>query len=253
MRLIIVTMEAGNVYFVTRGVVRMRKVIIALIAVVLIGCVVLVTKLSPQRDASNRAALAAVASMQSQQQVAPVATRTMSNPKPVQQPVQQPAVKPVESPKQSQPVAKPVEKAKPPVPSPDTWKVTVQDMGQTLVANTLQYQITAARVSMADGPIQPQNGNMFLLFDMNISNTGSGGVSLSPIMVFNLVDANQTTYSPDVLTSSEEALNVLLGPQRSVSGQVRFEVPKSVKQWTLQIDSSLVGASVSNIPVTISQ
>lgn len=168
-----------------------------------------------------------------------------------------PSSKPVNKPKvntatEAKPKPQPAPvPAKPQPPAPHPVTVSVQNMGKPITANTLQFTINSARVSTGDGAYVPQQGEQYILIGVSIVNNGNSSVSIAPVMVFNLMDGSNNSYSPIVLDQKEQQIQGDLGPQRSVSGQLRFEVPQGVKAFALQIDPSLVGGNMITLPVSI--
>ncbi len=161
------------------------------------------------------------------------------------QPTPQPAETQPAAQSEAQPTQPPVQPAQ-----QKTLTVSVPDAGKIITANTLQFTIGSARLSSGDEGLQPQKGNVFLIINARVDNNGNDSESISPVMVFQLVDITKgNRYSPQVISALDQQLDGNIGPGRTRNGQLRFEAPEAPAQYQLQIDASLVGAGT--FPVTI--
>jgi len=166
-----------------------------------------------------------------------------------QKPVQPEKVQPPPPPKsepsapapQSQP--EPAPKAPEPAPAqqpapkaPEPPLTVGIDSGTSVSFGAVNYSLNGAALVPLNKDKDPATANIYLIIDMVISNSGSQNVAINPLIMFRLTNQDQEAVSPLVETDVEKQLSGKVGENRSLSGQLRFEIPKKAGKLNLEID-----------------
>lgn len=229
----------------------MKKVVFALELVVVVGAVLLAPALAmngktpPHNNLVVKQSTTAQKPPKAQQTAkAQTTTSVKSNPSPKSTPVKS------NSSPESTAQAKPSTSTSKQVQPQETLTASIVNPGP-IVANTLLYNIYGASISYGQEGSKPQAGNMYLIISLSITNNGGDTASISPVMMFRLLDRAGVSYNPIVASQAEQRLDGALGPDRTASGQLRFEIPQSLREARLEIDPSIVGAHTVDVNLAI--
>lgn len=94
----------------------------------------------------------------------------------------------------------------------------------------------------------PQEGNMFVMVDMNIENNSSSLVHFSPVSTLTLVDSRGVIYPVTSAPNMKKGLGGPISPYEQMSGEVGFEVPAN-ENYRLKYEKQGIGKT---LPLTIS-
>jgi hypothetical protein len=94
----------------------------------------------------------------------------------------------------------------------------------------------------------PQEGNMFVMVNMNIENNSNTLVHFSPVSTLTLVDSKGSVYSVTSAPNMKKGLGGPISPYEHMSGEVGFEVPAN-ENYRLKYEKQGVGKT---LPLAIS-
>ena len=142
-------------------------------------------------------------------------TTTPQVTKVVQQTSTQPFHPPAAQVAQSNTIGKPVQVG-------DTWVVTVNSV----------------KTSAGSEYIYPESGYTYLVVDVTLKNTSSSVQSMSSFYLFSLKDQTGQQYPETGNYSGKAAPNGNVGPGSLLRGEMVYEVPSSMHNFTLSFTSS---------------
>ncbi len=109
----------------------------------------------------------------------------------------------------------------------DTWDVTVNKVS----------------TSAGDGQMNvPKAGNIFLLIDVTERNISSDQQNASGLVQYTLRGTDGTKYDQRITLGTDPGGAVSVG--QTIKGKLAYEIPKSVKQFTLAFQSDLGSTQV---------
>ena len=118
--------------------------------------------------------------------------------------------------------------------------------------NTL-WSVTVNSVKeVTSGPYaQPSTGDIFLIVDVTTQNLSSSPQLVSSGASFTLQDATGQVYQEKVTGIGVPPDNPALQPNDKLRGQISYEVPKSLHDFTFQFRGSMLDASAATWAFTI--
>jgi hypothetical protein len=128
---------------------------------------------------------------------------------------------------------------------------TIFKAGDT--ASNTRWSVTVNSVKeVTSGPYtQPGAGNIFLVVDVTTQNLSSSPQLVSSGASFTLKDTTGQVYNEKVTGIGVPPDNPALQPNDKLRGQISYEVPKSLRDFTFQFQGSLLDASVATWAVTV--
>jgi hypothetical protein len=128
---------------------------------------------------------------------------------------------------------------------------TIFKVGDT-ATNTL-WSVTLNRVKeVTSGPYaQPSAGDIFLIVDVTTQNLSSSPPLVSSGASFTLKDTTGQVYSEKITGIGVPPDNASLQPNDKLRGQIAYEVPKSLHDFTFQFKGSLLDGSAATWAFTI--
>jgi hypothetical protein len=128
---------------------------------------------------------------------------------------------------------------------------TIFKVGDT-ATNTL-WSVTVNSVKeVTSGPYaQPSAGNIFLVVDVTTQNLTSSPQLVSSGVSFVLQDTTGQVYQETVTGIGVPPDNTALQPNNKLRGQISYEVPKSLHNFTFQFRGSVLDASAATWAITI--
>jgi len=134
------------------------------------------------------------------------------------QPAHQQATQPVATPTQAQAQGNVIGK---PVQINDTWTVTLNSVS----------------TSKGTDFNKPKSGNIFLVVNVTLKNTSTQNQTASSLTMFSLKDGTGQTYDQNVFQGKSPDGTVAAGGV--IRGDIAYEVPTSIHNFTLQCTPSL--------------
>lgn len=119
-------------------------------------------------------------------------------------------------------------------------------------SNTI-WSVTVNSVKeVTSGPYaQPGAGNIFLIVDVTTQNLSSNPQIVSSGASFTLKDATGQVYNEKFTGIGTPPDNGALQPNDKLRGQISYEVPKSLHDFTFQFQGSILDASAATWAVTV--
>ena len=128
---------------------------------------------------------------------------------------------------------------------------TIFKVGDT-ASNTF-WSVTVNSVKeVTSGPYaRPGPGNIFLIVDVTTQNLSSSPQVVSSGVSFALKDATGQVYSEKFTGIGVPPDNAALQPNDKLRGQISYEVPKSMHDFTFQFQGSILDTSAATWAVTV--
>jgi hypothetical protein len=128
---------------------------------------------------------------------------------------------------------------------------TIFKIGDT-ASNTL-WSVTLNSVKVVtSGPYaQPGAGDIFLVVDVTTQNLSSSPQIVSSGASFTLKDTTGQVYEEKITGIGVPPDNTSLQPYDKLRGQISYEVPKSLHDFTLQFQGNLLDGSAATWAFTI--
>jgi hypothetical protein len=141
-------------------------------------------------------------------------------------------------------------------PTSGNTPTTVTTTGNAKVGQTVQaganYAVTvnSVQTSMGDSVFHPKAGNIYLVIDVTVKNTSSSPQVVSSLVNFELQDSTGQKYTEaftDIGTPPDETA---LQPGKLIRGQLIYEVPTSMHQFTMSFNDLLGNGSQASWDIT---
>jgi Domain of unknown function (DUF4352) len=141
-------------------------------------------------------------------------------------------------------------------PTSGNTPTTVTTTGNAKVGQTVQaganYAVTvnSVRTSTGDTVFQPKAGNIYIVIDVTVKNTSSSSQVVSSFINFELQDSTGQKYTEaftDIGTPPDETA---LQPGKLIRGQLIYEVPTSMHQFTMSFNDLLGDGSLASWDIT---
>jgi hypothetical protein len=120
------------------------------------------------------------------------------------------------------------------------------------VGNTWNIEIVSAKTSTGSSFNTPQKaGDVFLVFVIKVKNISSQEQGISSLISFTLQDVNGQKYNETLDLDAGATLDGKVEPGSLLQGSIAYEVPSSMKAFTLAFQASLIdpGQVIWNINV----
>ncbi len=112
---------------------------------------------------------------------------------------------------------------------------------QVKVGSTWVITINSVKTSQGDDISQPKSGDTFLIVDVTAKNVSSTEQNLSSLLSFTLKDSTGQKYDETIVSGATPPDGkVAAGDQ--MRGQLAYEVPASMKAFTLAFEADLLSA-----------
>lgn len=123
-------------------------------------------------------------------------------------------------------------------PVPTTKHYNQTDAVQ--VGNINDIEIISAKTSPGSGYNMPQkSGDVFLVLVVKVKNISSQEQAISSILNFTLLDTNGQKYNETIDLDAGATLDGKVEPGSLLQGSIAYEVPATVKSFTLAFVSDL--------------
>ena len=120
------------------------------------------------------------------------------------------------------------------------------------VGNIYDIKIVSVKTSTGSQLFQPQKaGDVFLVFVIKVKNISSQEQAVSSLLSFTLQDTNGQKYNETIDPDAGATLDGKIEPGSLLQGSIVYEVPSSVKNFTLAFQASILdtGQVIWNINV----
>jgi Domain of unknown function (DUF4352) len=108
------------------------------------------------------------------------------------------------------------------------------------VGNIYDIEIISAKTSPGSGYNTPQkSGDVFLVFVVKVKNISSKEQAISSILNFTLLDTNGQKYNETIDIDAGATLDGKVEPGSLLQGSIAYEVPATIKSFTLAFESDL--------------
>lgn len=118
----------------------------------------------------------------------------------------------------------------------ETFKV-----GETVKMGDLEFTVNGIRIDEGDDFNKPEEGNVFLIIDATIKNTGQDSNALSSLIMFKLYDSEFYEKDMSIFADTKGSLDGELGAGRTMRGEIAFEVGKDETEWEFIFEPNVFG------------
>lgn len=118
----------------------------------------------------------------------------------------------------------------------ETFKV-----GETVKMGDLEFTVNGIRTDKGGDWNKPEEGNVFLIIDATIKNTGQDSSALSSLIMFKLYDSEFYEKDMSIFADTKGSLNGELGAGRTMRGEIAFEVGKDETEWEFIFEPNVFG------------
>jgi hypothetical protein len=106
----------------------------------------------------------------------------------------------------------------------------------------LEHTLHAARWAEGDEWFGPDDGERWLVLDIELTNTGDASESISSLLMWTLIDADNRSAELAFTGDERGSLDGELGTDRSMRGENAFTVPDDDSDtWELVFEPQLFG------------
>lgn len=115
-------------------------------------------------------------------------------------------------------------------------------VGDTVAMGDLEHIVHGARWSTGDEWFGPDDGERWLVLDIEVTNSGSASESISSLIMWTLIDADNRSVDMTITGDERGSLDGELGAGRSMRGETAFSVPDNGSDtWELVFEPQLFG------------
>lgn len=114
-------------------------------------------------------------------------------------------------------------------------------VGDTVSMGELEHTLHGVRWSGGDDLFGPDEGERWLVVDVELTNTGDSSEVISSIMMWTLIDADNRTVDMAFTGDEQGSLDGELGAGRSIRGETAFSVTDDGESWELVFEPELFG------------
>lgn len=115
-------------------------------------------------------------------------------------------------------------------------------IGDTVAMGDLEHTLHGARWSTGDDFFGPEDGERWLVLDIELTNTGESSEAVSSLMMWTLVDADNRSVDITFTGDERGSLDGELAAGRSMRGETAFGLPDDGSDsWELVFEPQLFG------------
>jgi hypothetical protein len=116
-------------------------------------------------------------------------------------------------------------------------------IGDTVAMGDVEHTLHGARWSSGDEFFGPEDGERWLVLDIEVTNTGDSSEVVSSMLMWTLVDADNRSAEIALTGDEQGGLDGELGARRSMRGETAFVVPDDGSDtWELVFDPDAFGS-----------
>ena len=121
-----------------------------------------------------------------------------------------------------------------PVPEPEIFKI-----GDAVESGDYIFTLNSVREDEGSEFFKPKDGNIYYIVDMTVENKSDKSVTVSSMLMFNLIDGDSYSYSITFGADTKGQLDGEIGAGRKLRGELTFEIPKDATGLEIEVDPSL--------------
>ncbi|HLS14869.1 MAG TPA: DUF4352 domain-containing protein [Beutenbergiaceae bacterium] len=114
-------------------------------------------------------------------------------------------------------------------------------LGDTIAMGDLEHTFHGARFVEGDEFFSPDEGTAWLVVDVEVTNIGDESEALSSLIMWRLVDAENRSADQELLADTQGSVDGELGADRSMRGEIAYEVGVEDAEWELIFEPALFG------------
>lgn len=114
-------------------------------------------------------------------------------------------------------------------------------VGESVKMGDLEFTVNGVKTDKGGDFNKPEEGNVFLIIDATINNTGKESSALSSLIMFKLYDSEFYEKDISIFADTKGSLDGELGAGRTMRGEIAFEVGKDETEWELIFEPNLFG------------
>jgi hypothetical protein len=114
-------------------------------------------------------------------------------------------------------------------------------IGDTVAMGELEHTLHGARWSTGDEWFGPDEGERWLVLDIEVTNAGGSSEGISSLIMWTLVDSENRTVDMTFTTDERGSLDGELGAGRSMRGEIAYAVSDSGDSWELLFEPEVFG------------
>lgn len=114
-------------------------------------------------------------------------------------------------------------------------------IGDTVSMGDLGHTLHGARFADGDDIIVPDDGERWLVLDIEIDNNGDDSETVSSVMMWRLNDADNRSRDLTFSNDEQGSLDGELGAGRSMRGEIAYSVGDDQDTWELVFEPNLFG------------
>lgn len=126
-------------------------------------------------------------------------------------------------------------------------------VGQTVtVGNTWQVTVLTAQTSAGSQFNTPQKaGDVFLVFTISVKNISSQSQTMSSALLWTVQDSTGQKYDETIDADAGSTLDGTVRVGSLLKGAIAYEVPKSIKSFTLSFQPDITSTDVTTWNITV--
>lgn len=113
--------------------------------------------------------------------------------------------------------------------------------GDTVAMGDLEHTLHTARFSQGDEFMQPDEGERWLVVDVEVTNNSDESQAMSSMMMWRLVDEDNRSRDITITPNQEGDMDGELGAGRSMRGEIAYTVPEGQTRWELIFEPEVFG------------
>lgn len=124
-------------------------------------------------------------------------------------------------------------------------------VGDTVSMGDLDHTLHAARWDEGDEFTSPDDGERWLILDIELTNNSDDSSAISSLLMWQLVDEDNRSRDLEIFADTQGSLDGELGSGRAMRGEIAFEVADDQSSWELIFEPSVFGfgQAIYNISV----
>ena len=126
--------------------------------------------------------------------------------------------------------------AETPVPQPEIFNI-----GDTVKMDAIVFTLNSVRWDIGTEYFKPEEGEKWLVVDGTITNNSSETISISSMLMFDLIDDQFYKQELSIMTETKGSLDGELGPGRTMRGEIAYSVNTISKSFELVFSPEIFG------------
>lgn len=115
-------------------------------------------------------------------------------------------------------------------------------VGDTVAMGDLEHVLHGARWSEGDEFFGPEEGERWIVLDVELTNTGDSSEAISSMIMWTFVDSENRSRDLEITGDEQGSLDGELGAGRSMRGEIAYSLPADDSgPWELVFEPQLLG------------